>query len=225
MRFHSSMEYGTVFIMKFPRRTRRAAVRIIALIWLSGAALGAEVSNPPAPDNEPVAQHRLKRDAFMRESPQSPFQAAPGVQFSPLKYFPPDRSWVFRSTLRLYETPEAVTIFDTKGRKREGVIFGYLTFSCEGRSHLLRIYRMPGPGGSAHYAIWFTDQTTGSTTYEVGRYLDFDKSDDPGHNYTINFNLAYNPYCAYSPAYGCAVPRKEDRLDLAITAGEKKWHD
>ena len=43
--------------------------------------------------------------------------------------------------------------------------------------------------------------------------------------YTLDFNLAYNPYCAYSSAYGCAIPRKEDWLDLAITAGEKKWHD
>ena len=49
--------------------------------------------------------------------------------------------------------------------------------------------------------------------------------DDPEHVYTLDFNLAYNPYCAYTPAYGCAVPRKEDHLDLAITAGEKKWHE
>ena len=52
----------------------------------------------------------------------------------------------------------------------------------------------------------------------MGRYLDFEKVDDPEHVYTLDFNLAYNPYCAYTSAYGCAIPRKEDRLDLAITA-------
>lgn len=161
----------------------------------------------------------------MRDRPYSPFRTAPGVQFSPLKYFPPDSSWVFQSKLQCYERPEIITILDTKARKREGVIFGFLTFVRDGREHFLRVYRMTGPGGISHYAIWFTDLTTGNATYEVGRYLDFEKSDDPEHNYTIDFNLAYNPFCAYSPAYGCAVPRKEDRLDLAITAGEKKWHE
>jgi len=211
--------------MKVGRYPTRATVRIGALLWLTVAACGAEATNPPPYDGEAITQHRSQKDASMRDSPHSPFRTAPGVQFSPLKYFSPDKSWVFRSTLQVYEKPEAVTILDTQGRKREGVILGFLTFVRDGRAHLLRVYRMAGPGGSVHCAIWFTDHTTGSTTYEVGRYLDFAKSDDPANNYTIDFNLAYNPYCAYSPVYGCAVPRKEDRLDLAITAGEKKWHE
>lgn len=56
-------------------------------------------------------------------------------------------------------------------------------------------------------------------------YLVFELSDDPEHVYTLDFNGAYSPYCSYSPAYGCAIPRQEDFLDLAITAGEKRWHD
>ena len=85
---------------------------------------------------------------------------------------------------------------------------------------------MAGPvPGSYHYSLWFTDLTTGKETYEVGRYLDFLKDEDPDYVYTLDFNLTYNPYCAYSPAYSCPIPRKEDHLDLAVTAGEKKWHE
>jgi uncharacterized protein len=176
-------------------------------------------------DAAAVLQHRAEKDVYFRESAQSPFKKPPAVKFAPLKYFPPDPAWVLRSKLHPYPQPESVTILDTKGRKREGVVFGYLTLAKEGGSHTLRVYRMNDSAGKVWWAVWFTDRTTGGTTYEVGRYLDFEKSDDPDHVYTLDFNLAYNPYCAYSPAYGCAIPRKEDHLNLEVTAGEKKWRD
>lgn len=182
-------------------------------------------ADEPPFDAKSILQYREKKDAYFRDSEQSPFKAPPAVKFAPLKYFPPDPGWVFHSKVHPYPQPEAVTIFDTKGRKREGVVFGYLTFRKDGTTHTLRLYRMQGPAGLVSWALWFTDRTTGGSTYDVGRYLDFEKSDDPEHVYTLDFNLAYNPYCAYTSAYGCAIPRKEDRLDLAITAGEKKWKD
>jgi uncharacterized protein (DUF1684 family) len=173
-----------------------------------------------------VAKFRERKDAFMRDDPQSPFKADPPVAFAPLKYFPPDPTWVFQSRLHIYPERKPVAILDTKGRRRDGVLFGYLEFTRDGAARQLNVYRMTGPiRGGDHYAIWFTDRTTGDSTYEVGRYLDFEKDEDPARVYTIDFNLAYNPYCAYSPAYACPIPRVEDRLDLAVAAGEKKWHD
>ena len=122
--------------------------------------------------------------------------------------------------------PRAVAIRDTQGEQREATIIGTVSFTREGRTHSLTVYRMAGPvPGSYHYSLWFTDLTTGKETYEVGRYLDFLKDEDPDYVYTLDFNLAYNPYCAYSPSYSCPIPRKEDHLDLAVTAGEKKWHE
>jgi uncharacterized protein (DUF1684 family) len=59
----------------------------------------------------------------------------------------------------------------------------------------------------------------------VGRYLEIEpESKDPEHLYVVNLNNAHNPYCAYNPAYSCAVPTKEDRLPLAIRAGEMNYH-
>jgi len=208
-------------------RFRSLATRLASLL-LAGAFLPLEnthATEGEAFDPAAILDSRARKDDFMRDSPQSPFKAAPAVPFTPLKYFPPDAAWVFLSKLQPYPNPEPVTILDTKGRSRTGVVFGFLTLQKDGRSHPLRVYRMNGPAGSHHYAVWFTDRTTGDTTYDVGRYLDFEKVDDPGHVYPLDFNLAYNPYCAYTSAFGCAIPRKEDRLDLAITAGEKKWHD
>ena len=207
----------------------KSALRTVAFVFLALAGWSSlpagSAASPPGFNAAAILKSRADKDAYMRDNAQSPFKRPPAVAFSPLKYFPPNPAWVFQSKLTPFKSQEPVTILDTKGRQREGVIFGYLTLMKDGATHTLRVYRMKIAAGADYYAVWFTDRTTGATTYDVGRYLDFEKSDDPDHIYTLDFNLAYNPYCAYTAAYGCAIPRKEDRLDLAITAGEKKWHD
>ena len=189
------------------------------LLCFSGWGMAAEFSVDSA------REARAEKDAWMRDDPSSPFNYEKHpVEFSPLQYFAPTSTWVFESKLTVRTDPEPVTIFDTKGRERQGHLYGSLAFEHEGKSHVVRVYRMEASKGF-YYGIWFTDRTTGDSTYEVGRYLDFELSDDPEHVYTLDFNGAYSPYCSYSPAYGCAIPRQEDFLDLAITAGEKRWHD
>ena len=76
-----------------------------------------------------------------------------------------------------------------------------------------------------YYSIWFTDKTTNNETYGVGRYINIDRDENPDHIYKIDFNMAYNPYCAYTSSYSCAIPTKEDHIAVAIKAGEKKFHD
>jgi hypothetical protein len=68
----------------------------------------------------------------------------------------------------------------------------------------------------------FKDLTNGVDTYGAGRYLDFTLSDI--NNPILDFNYAYNPYCAYNAGYSCPIPPYENHLKIAITAGEKKWH-
>jgi hypothetical protein len=197
---------------------------IVALLGAAVLVGGLRAAEAGGYDAAATLRSRTEKDAYMRDDPASPFKREPPVAFAPLKYFPPDPAWVFRSKLQAYPDPQPVTILDTKGRERHGVIYGFLTLEKDGRIHTLRVYRMTTAKDGVYYAVWFTDRTTGDTTYEVGRYLDFEKVDDPNHVYTLDFNLAYNPYCAYTHAYGCAIPRKEDHLDLAITVGEMKWH-
>jgi hypothetical protein len=197
---------------------------IVALLGAAVLVGGLRAAEAGGYDAAATLRSRTEKDAYMRDDPASPFKREPPVAFAPLKYFPPDPAWVFRSKLQAYPDPQPVTILDTKGRERHGVIYGFLTLEKDGRIHTLRVYRMTTAKDGVYYAVWFTDRTTGDTTYEVGRYLDFEEVDDPNHVYTLDFNLAYNPYCAYTHAYGCAIPRKEDHLDLAITVGEMKWH-
>lgn len=89
----------------------------------------------------------------------------------------------------------------------------------------MNVYKGNSRSGAEYYSLWFTDKTTGEETYGVGRYLDFELNPDKDFLYTIDFNLAYSPYCSYSPKYSCAVPTKDDYLDIAVKAGEKKFHN
>lgn len=193
----------------------------VALVLSSGLVVSAEDTFSA----DAIQEARTEKDAHMRDDSTSPFNYEKHpVVFSPLKYFEPTADWVFESRLEVYADPEAVTILDTKGRERKGHLYGALSFSKGGGTHKVRVYRMQAKD-EVYYSISFTDRTTGASTYDVGRYLNFELSEDPDHVYVVDFNMAYSPWCAYSPAYGCAIPREEDFIDLAIEAGEKKWHD
>jgi len=202
-------------------------MRSAAYLWAAVLILipGTVIVAAGAYSVEATVEARAEKDATMRDDPASPFNYEKHpVVFSPLHYFEPAAEWVFESQLEVYPEQEAITILDTKGRQREGHIYGHLSFTKDGTTHRVRVYRMVAKD-EVYYAVWFTDQTTGESTYDVGRYLGFELSEDPDHVYTLDFNAAFNPYCAYSPAYGCAIPREDDFIDLAIEAGEKKWHD
>jgi uncharacterized protein (DUF1684 family) len=141
-----------------------------------------------------LLKERAQKDSTMQYSLFSPFKRDTTVQFSPLKYFEPNPDLIFKSKLYRDETPDTITIMGFSKTDEE------------------------------YYSIWFTDRTTGNDTYGVGRYLDFELNDDPEFVYTIDFNRAYNPYCAYTPLFTCPIPREEDFIDLAIEAGEKNFH-
>lgn len=172
-----------------------------------------------------VEQHRAEKNKMMKNNPSSPFNSRTKVEFHDLKYFDVDPDFVFKSRLFEYPQKDTITIFGTKGEARVAVRYGFLTFKYQNKSYKLNVYENDGGNGSKYYSVWFTDKTTNEDTYGVGRYLDFELSSDPDHVYTIDFNLAFNPYCAYSPDYSCAIPSKEDYIDMAVNAGEKKFHD
>ena len=84
----------------------------------------------------------------------------------------------------------------------------------------LVVYRSVGGDG---YFLPFMDATTGEESYSDGRYLDLPSTDDG--RLVVDFNYAYNPYCAYNPNWSCQIPPSENRLTVSITAGEKTYGD
>ncbi|MBU1100948.1 MAG: DUF1684 domain-containing protein [Bacteroidetes bacterium] len=172
-----------------------------------------------------IENYRTEKDSSFKSSPSSPFNYKGKVEFHSLKYFDVDPEFAFKSKLFEYEPKDTITYFGTKGEERTAVRYGYVQFKYHETLYKVNVYQGSSRNGEIYHMIWYTDKTTNKESYGVGRYLDFEVENDPHYLYTIDFNLAYNPYCAYSKEYSCAIPTKEDYIDLEITAGEQKFHD
>ncbi|MBO9683479.1 MAG: DUF1684 domain-containing protein [Flavisolibacter sp.] len=117
----------------------------------------------------------------------------------------------------------------TSGRLKQIFrVYGTLSFTINDTLVKMNLYQSQGLMGSNEYKNYlflpFTDATTGNETYESGRYIDLQTSDIKNNEIIIDFNKAYNPYCAYvSGVYNCPIPPKENHLAVAIRAGEKTY--
>ena len=112
--------------------------------------------------------------------------------------------------------------------KKNYRIYGVIHFTINDTTVTLNIYQsqdlMATTQYKDHLFIPFTDATSGEETYESGRYIDLEINDIKSDKMIIDFNKAYNPYCAYvSGRYNCPIPPAENRLAVAIHAGEKAF--
>ncbi|MBK7629752.1 MAG: DUF1684 domain-containing protein [Ignavibacteriales bacterium] len=171
-----------------------------------------------------LQQERENKDWEMQYDSYSPFKVDSTAKIQPLKYFEPTIEFIFKSKLFKNSAQDTISIFGTRGEERKAIIEGHVLLNYKGKNHKLNIYKSFGPQGQSYNSIWFTDQTTGKETYPVGRYLDFELNNDPEFIYEIDFNRAYNPYCAYSDLFTCPIPTENDFLDFEIKAGEKNFH-
>lgn len=105
--------------------------------------------------------------------------------------------------------------------------YGKIRFSLGDSSLELTLYQSKALMASKEYAnylfIPFTDSTTGDESYGGGRYLDVESTDIRNNQLVVDFNKAYNPYCAYASGYHCPIPPAENHLNIAIRAGEKTF--
>lgn len=171
-----------------------------------------------------LKSERESKDLELANDPNSPFNMDSSANYEPLKYFDPTSEFIFKSKLFKNEKQDTIKIFGTKGEERKAVIEGYVLLDYKNNSYKLNIYKSFGRNAESFHIIWFTDRTTGELTYSVGRYLLFELNSDPEFIYEIDFNRAYNPYCAYSILFTCPIPTKDDYLDFEIKAGEKNFH-
>jgi len=198
---------------------------LIAILFFLLFSCGQKYTEKEINYIKSIEEQRKIKNEYMKNDPASPFNYKGKVEFHELKYFDVDPKFVFKSKLYEYNPKDTITIYGTKGEARKAVRFGYVLINYENKEYKVNVYEGTTKSGEKYYSIWFTDKTTNKETYGVGRYLDFEKHNNPDYIYIIDFNLAYNPYCAYSPNYSCAIPTKEDFIPIEIKAGEKKFHN
>ena len=168
-----------------------------------------------------VEKWRKEKDSFYKFSDDSPIPERERESFAGLKYFPPDEKHRMKLKLQRYPNPEIVTMVTSKGTQQRFYRVGYFAFEIDGKKARLQAYRS-AERTDEHLFIPFRDKTSGKESYGAARYIDLDLTQDD--NYLLDFNAAYNPYCAYSDDYVCPLPPRENSLDVEIRAGEKKYH-
>jgi uncharacterized protein (DUF1684 family) len=161
-----------------------------------------------------LEEFRRQKDEYFRSSPASPLTAQQRRSFDGLKYFPPDPALDFmlqgepfdhRSTLQMQTTTGDVQLYERTAR---------VHFQVDGQPAELTIF-----GNENGLFLPFADSLAGEETYGAGRYLEPELL--PDGRYHIDFNLAYNPYCAYNANWSCPITPAENRLKVPIRAGEK----
>ncbi|HST06150.1 MAG TPA: DUF1684 domain-containing protein [Chloroflexia bacterium] len=169
-------------------------------------------------------QRRLK-DKFLLEHPQSPLLPEDKEHFAGANYFPVNLAYKVVATFVPEEHPGIFKVQTSTGDQKEYTRAGRLHFEIDGEKLSLVAFVPPAdePLHGNRLFVPFRDQTSSKETYGAGRYLDLNKR--PGDQYVVDFNRAYNPYCAYSPYYSCPIPPGENTLAVEIRAGEKSFHD
>jgi uncharacterized protein (DUF1684 family) len=165
----------------------------------------------------PLEEFRRNKDAWFKVSADSPLPYGDRENFDGLSYYPENAE--LRLTVQPEEFAEQAPVLMTTstGGTQEYLRWGRFGFEVDGQPAALTIYYSAWGG----YFVPFADATSADETYGAGRYLELEELG--GGMFLADFNMAYNPYCAYSEDYSCPLPPAENRLKVPIRAGEKLY--
>lgn len=169
-----------------------------------------------------IATYRKQYMADFLSDARSPLKKD-DLQF--LRFYDADSTYSVTATVKMLtmESPFVMPVFSGTGRDYER--YALLSFTLKGKPMQLTLYKSlalaQNPLYSDYLFLPFTDSTNGQTTYGGGRYIDTRTGDIKEGKIIIDFNKAYNPYCAFSSGYSCPKPPDENKLAVAIEAGEK----
>ncbi len=173
------------------------------------------------PQEQKVLQWRARQYDFFKDHPRSPLLPTEKRNFKGLKYYPFDSKYLFsgpikRFVLHINNPNYYATFLTNKGTNKRYLCYGKFRFRLQGNDYGLEIYKSIL---SDYLLIPFKDLTNGNETYEGGRYID---AEILGQDRMIlDFNMAYQPLCAYNDRFTCPVPPRENSLPVEIKAGEK----
>lgn len=161
------------------------------------------------------------------DSLKSPLMKDDLKQFKGLDFYPIDEKYIVEAIFIRTKKEKSFKMKTTTSRTPIYKKYGELHFSIDGKELKLNVYQnvdlKKKPGYEDYLFLPFSDLTCGKDSYIGGRYIDMriPKSE----KVIIDFNQAYNPYCAYNYEYSCPIVPLENDLDIEINAGVKKFHD
>jgi hypothetical protein len=222
------------YLLKWERfsKVMRMTRRVVFFIFLIGISLllqgipesiRGEDQKEITLEEQLVMKWRKERDVFFKSHQRSPLLPQDKKIFKGLKYYPIDSKYVFSGEIERFHyqinNPKYYAIFLTnKGTNKRYIRYGKFHFQLAGKEYAIEIYKSIL---SDTLFIPFKDKTNGKETYEGGRYIDTEIL--PKYNMVLDFNMAYQPSCAYNEKFVCALPPRENIMGIDIKAGEKNF--
>jgi uncharacterized protein (DUF1684 family) len=165
-----------------------------------------------------LAEFRKMKDDFFAHDGQSPLTPSQKKNFKGLNYFPPNPTLDLEVTVEEFPEKQSIEMQTTTGDIQVYERYGKFKFNVDGQSAELTIYH-----SNTGYFLPFVDSLARKDTYPAGRYLE---PEELGNNrFRVDFNMAYNPYCAYNEYWSCPLTPFENHIKLPIRAGEKLFHN
>jgi uncharacterized protein (DUF1684 family) len=201
-------------------------ILVILIVAVAGFVIYSMQNNNTSTDEgyvEFIQQERAAMEKFMKGGDGSPF-SQDSIVFEGLKFFPADVRYRVKAKLKPIEGKKVVLLSTSDGKEQKYLEYAFAEFELDGVQNqllILEVMEMGPQRGKLFLA--FSDDTSGRETYGAGRYLDVKKV-PAAKSVELDFNLAYNPYCAYNDKYSCPFPPKENLLKIAIRAGEMNYH-
>ena len=163
-------------------------------------------------------EFRKMKDDFYLHDPQSPLTEKQKQTFKGLNYFPPNLALRLEVQVEAFPDRQVIQMQTSTGDVQEYQRYGRFHFIVNDQPADLTIYYSDGS-----YFLPFVDSQAGKETYPAGRYLEPEALGEDV--FLVDFNLAYNPYCAYNEHWSCPLTPFENRLKVPIQAGEKNFHE
>ena len=180
-----------------------------------------QINSDTVPENlKTVYEWQKNKNAYFQDPNTSPLRPKEKKKFNGLDFFTPDSKYQVDAFFRESVTKDTIQMKTNTGSVTSEIRYGNLFFELNNRQYVLPVYREVGAEDD-YVFLPFTDLTNGDLTYGGGRYLDF--TFPIKETVLIDFNKAYNPYCAYNPKYSCPLVPSVNHLDIAIIAGEKSF--
>lgn len=170
-----------------------------------------------------IEMERKQKDMFFAEHFQSPISFEDRSRFKGLNYYLPNPDYYFELELHEHSEKKVLKIEDTTGNERNFIRWAEFRFMIGNDEFKLQAYK--GDRAEERFFIPFRDSTSSKDTYGAGRYIDLEPQEHltSEGKWIVDFNKAYNPWCAYSKNYVCPLVPPENWLQVEIRAGEKNY--
>lgn len=195
------------------------------LIMLGSLLTIMAACSQPKTDSEKatIFQQNLNKEFSNKDSSPLPPDAI--KTFKTLDFFPVSERFIIEAKITQTPDEKPFEMPTTTSRKPTYVKYGVIEFSLNGKEIKLDVFQDVGLREKKEYKnhlfLPFTDLTSGVVTYGGGRYLDLEIPQQD--TITLNFNMAYNPYCVYNPKFSCPIPPEQNFINAEINAGVKDY--